>query len=1069
MKLFLLLLFSAILISNFARGQTWKAYLDSANDYKITNQNEKALDYYNKARNILIADSSNSTTIADLNDSLAAIYLTQQNYKGAEALYLESKQIRALLYTQNSLPYAQSCFDLGYIYTQFITHYNEAIRLLDTTRMILETHSKKESLQYAFALKYSGTSYNRTGEDQKALKSYLEAITIIDAILGEENLESAKILANIGNIYRNTGNYLTSETYYKDAISLFEKLAGKQSYFYLATVNNLANLYYQCFQAYKALPILLTTKKTIEGALGKNSSLYYYNLGLLGQVYRELDNLDLAEKYFTEERNYDKTSSGEENENYAANCFNFGRLYFYMGQYEKSERFYLQSKQLWEKLIGKNTTDYTWCCTDLAQLYIKMGKFEKAESLLLEARQIIEYREGRNNGFIEGCKNLGNLYILTRQYKKAERVLIEGKEVVDVRSYGNSYQNFEISSSLGDLNLFKGNYEEAKRYYNTCRFIIEQGNISESTDHVETLKKLAILDWCQHQTDSSLSMFSRCLSLQRQGLQKIFQFTSQTEKQSFVSKVSDLADYYFSFALNSSSRRGLGIAYNTSFSNRNIILESFEQLNKAIYNSGDTLQKRRYQEWLDTKRELANYYSHSTGQNSNISALEEKANQQEKNLTSFISSIQKDRGLTQITWKKIQNKLLPNEAAIEFLSFRYYDAYRRTDSVYYAALIVRKGLPEPEMVRLFEQKVLDSILNNHISKSDASQISSLYTRGVPIQGNISMDKSIYDIVWKPIESKLKGIKTIYFALAGALHKISFAALPIDAHTFLSDQYELIQLDNTASILDNAVYTVKKTDRVQLFGGVNYDTDSTESLNRDDDQESKANTRSSGNGLTWGFLPGTQKEITNISTIGKNKHFTISVSLGTAASEESIKSLNGAASPEILHIATHGFFFPDPKEPGVTPFDSGQNGNAFRQSQDPLLRSGLILAGANIAWKGNITANADDGILTAYEISNMYLPHTKLVVLSACETALGDIKGSEGVYGLQRAFKMAGVQNLVMSLWKVPDEETSEFMDLFYQYMFSGQPINSAFYLAQSDMKNKYRNMPFKWAAWILIR
>jgi CHAT domain-containing protein len=130
---------------------------------------------------------------------------------------------------------------------------------------------------------------------------------------------------------------------------------------------------------------------------------------------------------------------------------------------------------------------------------------------------------------------------------------------------------------------------------------------------------------------------------------------------------------------------------------------------------------------------------------------------------------------------------------------------------------------------------------------------------------------------------------------------------------------------------------------------------------------------------------------------------------------------------------------------------------------------LILAGANNAWKGNISATADDGILTAYEISNMYLPHTTLVVLSACETALGDIKGSEGVYGLQRAFKMAGVQNLVMSLWKVPDEETSEFMDLFYQYMFSGQPINSAFYLAQSDMKNKYRNMPFKWAAWILIR
>ncbi len=134
-----------------------------------------------------------------------------------------------------------------------------------------------------------------------------------------------------------------------------------------------------------------------------------------------------------------------------------------------------------------------------------------------------------------------------------------------------------------------------------------------------------------------------------------------------------------------------------------------------------------------------------------------------------------------------------------------------------------------------------------------------------------------------------------------------------------------------------------------------------------------------------------------------------------------------------------------------------------------MRSGLFFAGANNAWKGKPIQGVEDGILTSYEVSNLYLPNTKLAVLSACQTALGDIQGNEGVYGLQRAFKIAGVQNLVMSLWKVPDAETAEFMQAFYKNIFEKQSINNAFYNAQTVMKNKYRAEPYKWAAWVLVR
>ncbi len=220
-----------------------------------------------------------------------------------------------------------------------------------------------------------------------------------------------------------------------------------------------------------------------------------------------------------------------------------------------------------------------------------------------------------------------------------------------------------------------------------------------------------------------------------------------------------------------------------------------------------------------------------------------------------------------------------------------------------------------------------------------------------------------------------------------------------------------------------------------------------------------------------YLPGTQQEVQEIKQQANKANASVTLLSGINATEESFKALNGQSSPSVLHIATHGFFFPDPKEDKRDSIQRKFESSAkvFRQSDNPLFPSGLLFAGANNAWQGKSINGIEDGIVTAYDVSNMYLPNTKLVVLSACETALGDIQGSEGVYGLQRAFKIAGAQNLVMSLWKVPDAETSEFMQQFYSNIFNKQSVSDAFYHAQTAMKNKYRSEPSKWAAWILVR
>jgi CHAT domain-containing protein len=180
-----------------------------------------------------------------------------------------------------------------------------------------------------------------------------------------------------------------------------------------------------------------------------------------------------------------------------------------------------------------------------------------------------------------------------------------------------------------------------------------------------------------------------------------------------------------------------------------------------------------------------------------------------------------------------------------------------------------------------------------------------------------------------------------------------------------------------------------------------------------------------------------------------------------ATEESLKQLSGQ-SPGILHLATHGFSLPN-----NTRNTEYRTGNPFSGAENPLMRSGIILAGANRVWSGGIPlAGKEDGIATAYEIAGLDLSGTGLVVLSACETALGDIRGTEGVFGLQRAFKLAGVKQMILSLWQVPDRETAELMNLFYTHKLKGKSTAAAFYAAQQEMRKKYA--VYYWAAFTLI-
>ena len=174
----------------------------------------------------------------------------------------------------------------------------------------------------------------------------------------------------------------------------------------------------------------------------------------------------------------------------------------------------------------------------------------------------------------------------------------------------------------------------------------------------------------------------------------------------------------------------------------------------------------------------------------------------------------------------------------------------------------------------------------------------------------------------------------------------------------------------------------------------------------------------------------------------------------------------------MHIATHGYAFPEYSSKDTTVKENSIR-YSYRYSNNPMVRSGLVLAGGNWKLMGSDTLTRlgvpENGVLTALEVSGLNLRNTKLVVLSACKTGLGKIEGSEGTFGLKRGFKLAGVEQMILSLWSVPDKETNELMTFFYKELAQTMEPVSSFQKAQNQMRDKYPIDPEKWAGFVLVR
>ena len=919
------------------------------------------------------------------------------------------------------------------------------------------------------------------GKQPDAIVSYKEERALLEVVYGKQDSNYANNSFRLGTLYARNHQEDLAVPYFLETKEIRGKIFPKNSIVYLGTCLMLANVYNGKGDYGHAEKMYLEIKQNLEAIGDSTDNTYAICCNGLCIIYIGRGEYEAAERLALITLRIRGSAVGVHDVSYVPSCLTLANLYLRMGLFEKAEPLYVRAKDILEEKYTKDNADYIGSCIPLAALYYQMGRYGQAEALYLEAKQWLGRPGAMADNpilFAQTCNNLANLFIAEGEYGKAAAEETEaGKIWAGLPPEDPSHAIH--ANTLGAAYQGLGDYKKSEACFWEARKLWKQQLGTAHQYYTGNTKSLAQLYWRTGEYGKADSFYTESLQSNLRQVNKLFLFTSETEKQSVISNAGGAEDEYYSLLW----QPGLAIradkAYDITLADRNIILSSSRHLRDMVHRSGDSALIDLYNRWIRLKQSLADFYSGTTvGNAQELQETEEKAGQLEKELTRHSEALQPMFKQADVDWKGVREKLGPDEAAIEFVRFHYFNGGRWTDSVYYLALVLRKDRPYPVKVPLFEKASLDSLLAMGGSR-DNRPAGALYTRGAGVSGGNAYSLRLYQLVWQPLEKALKGVKTIYFAPAGSLYRIAFAALPVSGEELLSDRYRLVQLSKTSDLVEGRKEGVAAGDKVYLYGGVKYGDGAAGG-------GSGSGPAAAGqDGESWNYLPGTVTEVDSIRKYGEERGLSVTVVSGLNANEESIKGLNGLGYPTVLHLASHGFYYPGLGDStgrgasGAAGASGGSGtvgssgafvpGRVFKESTNPLMRSGIVLAGGNDTWNGRKAVGGEDGILTSYEVANLYLPSIRLVVLSACETALGDVQGSEGVYGLARAFKMAGVQSLIMSLWKVPDAATAEFMGDFYRHLFGKESVEEAFFQAQGDMKKKYRNQPDQWAAWILVR
>jgi CHAT domain-containing protein len=424
-----------------------------------------------------------------------------------------------------------------------------------------------------------------------------------------------------------------------------------------------------------------------------------------------------------------------------------------------------------------------------------------------------------------------------------------------------------------------------------------------------------------------------------------------------------------------------------------------------------------------------------------------------------------------ITADELSENLPAGSVLVNIAGFWPYDfkTQKRESPIYVAWVIPAKGQGKVQIIDLGDAVRIDAAVADarEAVAEFASHANALDEAKASAEVEAALEP-LANMIWKPLAEATVGAKELILSPDGALWLAPWAALPIENGKYLLEKFKIRYVTSGRELVDKPLDPVEVGAPV-VVADPDFNLSPGKASGDSIAAQSWTARRSDALGGVVERLPGTAREAQAITpSLEKIARARPLVYLQERATEQQFKQIR---RPRVLVASTHGFFLEDQQ---FKPQPGEMLGGLLIESGDapenPLLRCGLLLAGAN--RRREAAANVDDGVLTGLEIVGTDLRGTEMVVLSACDTGVGEIRSGEGVAGLRQAFQLAGARSVMASLWQIPDEETVQLVNDYFGYLSEGQTKSEALRSAQLARIADHRERrgaahPYYWAAFTI--
>lgn len=878
-----------------------------------------------------------------------------------------------------------------------------------------ESKNYIELVTFNFSINYSGGNY------QSALVYARQDSALRSKIGGEKSIDYVYSLGNLAKLYKKISNYKDAESLYKLTIETIRKNFGEAHQDYSSSLNNLATLYVMLGRYTEAEPYMVQAMNLKKIQVGENDAAYGTLVNNLATLYIYLGKYSEADPLLQKAVDIIAKSIGTDNGQYLSALSNLAMVNLHLNKMDRAEELGIEVVNLNKKLLGSEHPDYAVSLNNLAGVYVYSSKLERAEPLLREAADIIKLKLGSEHPtFASSLSMLGSLYNKLGRYKEAEPSLSWALDIY-IKTLGPNHPNsIDALYDLASVYSNSGNFQYANIYYSQA--------------------------------------FSRTMLL----IYSYFPFLKESEKLSFWNTQKTKLDQFYQFVLRyfESIPEVTGQMYDFCLATKGLLLNSTK---REISETKEI--KEVYNKWLESKNQLVklSLNAESAKRSSiNLDSLKKIVYGYENFISDKSFKFKKQFDTTWKTWKDIQSRIGKDEAAIEIVRFNLKSKTETDSSVQYVALIVTKeSLNNPEMV-VFENSYK---LENEYYLAFKEVIENGFSQKPNNFQNERKLKELYNVFWRDIAKKIEGKNIAYFSGDGIFNKINpNIFINYETDKSVLEEIQLRIVSNTSDVFNQDTISYFSKDQFALFI-TNPDFDG---LPYAGDSRNKNNNSISDGVLSYNIeelintgipaINSSNKDAEELSAFLRGYGITSVIKSGIEATEEATKE---NTYPHIIFFGSHLLFLKDIKQ------IKEQRAIGQRSIlENPLQRAFILLKGSRNSLR-NFKDNENDGLLTTYEISQLNLEKTPLVILPYSETNLYESKNSESIFGIQKAFQVAGVRSILMTLWRIDNKYMNEFIREFFTNFGVGLDRPNSFRRALLNLAKKTKN-PSIWGSIIMV-